>query len=46
MIVWHAGEAMEIGVERSARAKRVRLKIDRMNRRAVLVLPARASEKT
>ena len=46
MIVWHAGEAMEIGVERSARAKRVRLKIDRMNRRAVLVLPARTAEKT
>ena len=46
MIVYHEGDALEIAVERSSRAKRVRLKIDRMNRCAVLVLPARASEKT
>ncbi len=43
--VWFDEKEVPLIVERSARAKRTRIRIDRTNRRAVLVLSKRASER-
>lgn len=44
--VWFEEKEVPLTVERSPRAKRTRIRIDRVNRRAVLVLSRRASERS
>ena len=39
------GERLILSVERSPKAKRMRLRIDRLKRRAVLILTKRSSER-
>lgn len=42
--IQYGGETFLLDIERSPKARRMRLRIDRLGRRAVLVLPRRASE--